>query len=46
MSDELKIAIEAAKTAGQYVLKFFGKNQQIEKKKDNTVVTEIDRQTE
>lgn len=46
MSDELKLAIEVAKAGAKYAFTFFGKNQRVEKKSDNTVVTKIDRQTE
>jgi len=46
MSNELRVAIKAARAGAKYTLKFFGKNQQVEKKKDNTVVTEIDKQSE
>ena len=46
MSDELKVAIEAAKAGAEYALKFFGKNLDIQKKIDKTVVTKVDREVE
>ncbi len=46
MSDELRVAIEAAKKGAEYALKFFGKKLTIDKKNDNTVVTKVDKDTE
>lgn len=39
---ELEVAISAAKTAGEYILSFFGSNQNIRFKSDNSPVTEAD----
>ena len=46
MSTELKVAIEAAKKGAEYAMQFFGKEIIVEKKKDNTVFTRVDKETE
>lgn len=46
MSDELKIAIEAAKLGAKNALKYFDQQQDVEVKEDKTVVTEADKKTE
>ncbi len=46
MSDELKVAIEAAKKGAEYAKTFFGKEMAIDKKGDNTVLTQVDKATE
>jgi hypothetical protein len=45
MSDELKIAIEAAKKAAEYALKFYGKRLDISNKNDGTVFTTVEKST-
>jgi histidinol phosphatase-like enzyme (inositol monophosphatase family) len=47
MSDELKVAIEAAKKGAENALKYFNKKIKTEiKKEDNTIVSHADRETE
>ncbi|HVZ12303.1 MAG TPA: inositol monophosphatase [Patescibacteria group bacterium] len=46
MSDELKIAIEAAKAGAHKALQYFNENIKFEHKKDNTVVSVADTDTE
>lgn len=46
MSDELKVAIEAAKIGSKHALKYFDQDIKVDKKDDNTVVTKADRETE
>jgi len=46
MSDELKVAIEAAKIGAQNALKYFDKDIKVELKEDKSVVTHADRETE
>lgn len=46
MSEELKVAIEAAKKGAEYALKFFGKNIKIYKKTDRSIFTHVDKDTE
>lgn len=46
MSDELKVAIEAAKRGAEYALKFFGKEIKIYKKNDSSLFTHVDKATE
>jgi histidinol-phosphatase len=46
MSEELKVAIKAAKKGAEYALKYFGKDLEFSKKSDNTILTRIDKETE
>jgi histidinol-phosphatase len=46
MSDELRIAIKAAKRGASYARTFFGKEMAVGKKDDNTVFTQVDKHTE
>lgn len=46
MSNELKVAIEATKKGAEYAIRFFGKNLTVGKKSDNTVFTQVDKDTE
>lgn len=46
MSNELKVAIQAAKKGANYAMQFFGKDLAVDKKEDNTVVTKLDKETE
>ena len=46
MSNELKVAIEAAKKGAKYALTFYGKELTVDKKDDNTVFTKVDKETE
>lgn len=46
MSEELKVAIEAAKEGGKHALKYFEKELEVEFKDDNTPVTKADKESE
>jgi histidinol-phosphatase len=46
MSDELRVAIEAARKAANYALKYYGKQIEFTKKKDSTVLTQVDKDVE
>lgn len=46
MSNELNVAIEAARKGAEYALAFYGKEIVVNKKDDNTVFTHIDKATE
>lgn len=46
MSNELKVAIEAAKAGAKIALKYFDKNPHVETKLDNSPVTKADRESE
>lgn len=46
MSDELKVAIEAAKEGGKHALKYYEKELTVEFKDDNTPVTIADKESE
>lgn len=46
MSNELRVAIDAAKEGAEYALKFFSKELIVDKKEDNTVFTHVDKVTE
>lgn len=46
MSNELKVAIEAAKAGAKIALKYYGKQIKVTSKLDKTVVTQADKETE
>ena len=46
MKEFLNVAIEAAREAGGFLLENFGQTKKIERKVDQSLVTEIDRESE
>ncbi|MBD3244072.1 MAG: inositol monophosphatase, partial [Chitinivibrionales bacterium] len=46
MADYVEIAVEAAREAGELVLRSYGSDLAVEAKKDSSLVTEIDRRSE
>lgn len=46
MSNELRVAIGAAKKGAEYAMRFFGTELKVSKKDDNSVFTDVDKDTE